>query len=337
MTKDRPIGIGLVGAGFIGSLHARNLHDSPRFELVVVAEPDPAKAHTVGAATGARTADDWRTLLDDPSLEAVLIASPAEDHPEQVAAFARAGKHVYCEKPLGLTLAAADDAVAAVEQAGTLLQMGFNRRLDPSLAALRDHVAQGAVGDPLVVHIISRDPGLPGPEYQRGPGKMFMDTSIHDFDTARFLAGSEITEVSALSAAMVDELARDADDADTCVITLRFASGTLGIIENSRLATYGYDQRAEVLGTRGLAAMRNVPATTTVLADRAGYLAPALPHFFPERYAESFRQGLTVFADAIAHGRPVASDGRDARQALAAALAAETSRLEGRSVHLDDR
>ncbi|MDK9296018.1 Gfo/Idh/MocA family oxidoreductase [Propionibacterium freudenreichii] len=327
--------IGLVGAGFIGSLHARNLFASPRFDLAVVAEPNADHARAVEELTGATIVPDWRTLVDDDSLDAVLIASPAEDHPEQVGAFARAGKHVYCEKPLGLTLEAADAAVAAVQEAGTLLQMGFNRRLDPNMAALHANVADGRVGDPLIVNIISRDPGLPDASYQRGPGKMFMDTSIHDFDTARFLAGSEIVEVSAFSAALVDELARDAGDADTCLITLRFANGALGVIDNSRLATYGYDQRAEVLGTLGLASMGNVPSTTTTVADGAGYLTPPLPDFFPERYVESYRIGLDVFADAIEKGSPVASDGHDARQALAAAFAAEQSRREQRAIPLN--
>lgn len=326
------ITIGLVGAGFIGLLHARNLTASPHFELSVVAEPNEAAGDRVAQETGARVVSDWKELVDDPSLDAVLLASPAELHADQVVAFAGAGKHILCEKPLALNLEDADRAVAAAEEAGVLLQVDFNRRLDPHHAVLRQTVADGRVGAPLIVNIISRDPGLPGPDYQRAPGKMFMDTTIHDFDMARFLAGSEITEVSALSAATIDALAREADDADTTVIALRFANGALGIVDNSRQARYGYDQRAEVLGTEGMVSCGNVEDTVTSVATASGFVSPPLPTFFPERYAESFRLAVDGFARAISEGAPLPSDGRDGRAAIAVALAAETSRRERRVV-----
>lgn len=328
------ITIGLVGAGFIGLLHARNLAASPLFTLTTVAEPNPAAARRVAEETGARVVSDWQDLLGDPSLDAVLLASPAELHSEQIVAFAKAGKHIFCEKPLALNLEDADRAVAAAEEAGVLLQIDFNRRLDPHHAVLRKAVADGKIGAPLIVNIISRDPGLPGPDYKRAPGKMFMDTTIHDFDMARYLAGSEITEVSALSAATIDELARDADDADTTVIALRFANGALGIIDNSRQALYGYDQRAEVLGTAGMASCGNVEETVTSVATASGFASPPLPTFFPERYAESFRLAVDGFAQAITDGAPLPSDGKDGRAAIALALAAETSRRERRVVAL---
>lgn len=214
------------------------------------------------------------------------------------------------------------------------LQVGFNRRLDPHFAALHRSVRDGRVGDPMVVHITSRDPALPPDSYQRAPGKMFLDTSIHDFDMARFLAGAEIAEVCAFAAALVDDLAREAKDADTEVISLRFASGAVGIIENCRQAPYGYDQRAEVLGTAGLATLGNVVDTTTTVADGSGFHAPALPAFFPERYAASFRTALDSFAAAITADEPVPSDGSDSRAALAVALAAQMSHHERRSVAL---
>ncbi|MCA0297217.1 MAG: Gfo/Idh/MocA family oxidoreductase [Actinobacteria bacterium] len=328
------IKIGLVGAGFIGLLHARNLSASPLFELTVVAEPNEATANRVAQETGARVVADWTELVDDPLLDAVLLASPAELHADQVVAFADAGKHILCEKPLALNLEDADRAVAAAQEAGVLLQVDFNRRLDPHHAVLRTAVEEGRVGAPTIVNIISRDPGLPGPDYRRGPGKMFMDTTIHDFDMARFLAGSEITEVSALSAATIDELAREADDADTTVVALRFANGALGIIDNSRQARYGYDQRAEVLGTEGMATCGNVQDTVTAVATASGFASPALPTFFPERYAESFRLAVERFAASIVDGAPLPSDGRDGRAAIAVALAAETSRRERRVVSL---
>lgn len=328
------INIGLVGAGFIGLLHARNLAASHHFTLSVVAEPNEAAASRVAEATGALVVSDWKELVDDPTLDAVLLASPAELHADQVVAFAKAGKHILCEKPLALNLEDADRAVAAAEEAGVLLQIDFNRRLDPHHAVLRKAVEDGKIGAPLIVNIISRDPGLPGPGYKRAPGKMFMDTTIHDFDMARFLAGSEITEVSALSAATIDELARAADDADTTVITLRFANGALGIIDNSRQALYGYDQRAEVLGTEGMATCGNVEDTVTSVATASGFVAPPLPTFFPERYAESFRLVVDSFAKAITAGAKLPSDGKDGRAAIALALAAETSRRERRVVTL---
>ena len=329
------IRIGLLGAGFIGSLHAKNLAASPRYELAVIAEPNGENAGRIAQELDVPAVPDWHELLDDDSLDAVLIATPAEDHPDQIIAFARAGKHILCEKPIALTLEEADTAIAAAEEAGVVLHVDFNRRLDPHYAALRESIEGGRIGDPLVVHIISRDPALPGAGYQRAPGKMFMDTSIHDLDMARFLAGSDITEVSATSAATIDALAQEADDADTAIITLRFANGALGIIDNCRQAPYGYDQRAEVLGTLGLASMNNVVETTTDVATADGFLAPTLPTFFPERYAESFRQAVDAFATAVESGTATTADGRDGRAALAVALAAEASRKERRTVSMD--
>ncbi|MBL1102596.1 inositol 2-dehydrogenase [Streptomyces coffeae] len=330
------VSVGLLGAGFIGGLHMTNIRRHiPGLDLRVVADPAPRARQEV-EALGVKHVEDWRAVVDDPSIDAVVVCSPAEDHPEHVAAAAAAGKHIYCEKPIALTVEGADAAIGAAERAGVLLQLGFNRRFDPNFAAMRERVERGAVGRPLIVRITSRDPELPPSSYTRAPGKMLMDTTIHDFDMARFLAGEEIVEVSAFSAALIDTHAAEVNDADTATVMLRFASGAVGVIDNCRKATYGYDQRAEVHGAEGLLRTDNVTELTTVLADQGGFHHAPLPRFFPERYAASFVRALADFADAIENNTPPAVSGWDGRQALVAALAAHRSAVEARTIKITE-
>ena len=260
--------VAVVGAGRIGRLHGANIARVPGLELVAMADPVPGEGVTVA---------DWRELLDRADVDAVVIGSPSAEHAEQVVAFAAAGKHVFCEKPLATDLASADRAVAVAEAAGIVLQVGYNRRFDRNFAAVREAVASGRVGRPLIVRITARDPEPPPPSYLagRGPETMFLDTTSHDLDLVRFLTGEDIVEVSARGAALLDTGA--AGMVDTAVTTAVTASGALAAIDNTWRAAYGYDQRLEVHGTDGTAQAGNERRDTTTLADGRGFHSPPRP------------------------------------------------------------
>jgi myo-inositol 2-dehydrogenase/D-chiro-inositol 1-dehydrogenase len=321
--------IGVIGVGFIGRLHTENLaHGIPGLELVAAADPSEA-ARAWAGDLGVTAVSDWRDLLDTGRVDALVLASPAADHPDQVVDAAKAGIHVYCEKPLAITLDEADRAVDAVDAAGTVLRVGFNRRFDTNFSELERQVRAGRVGRPLIVRISSRDSEIPPASYPRDRGRMFMDTTIHDFDMARYLADDDIVEVSAFSSASLDPIAADNEDADTAVVLLRFASGALGVIDNSRQSPYGYDQRAEVHGTLGAASVGNVTKNTVQIADAGGFNSEVLPKFFPERYAQSYVDALLAFAAAVRGEDAPGATGPDSRAALAAALAAQAAHETG--------
>ena len=328
--------VALVGAGRIARLHANNVaaHVS-RLRLVAIADPAPGVASTLAAEFGGAAVEDWRELLERGDIDALLLCSPSPLHPEQIAAAAEAGKHVFCEKPIAADVAAADRAVAAAEAVGIVLQVGYNRRFDRSFAALREAVAGGRVGSPVIVRVTARDPEPPPRSYLEHTPGLLVDTTSHDLDLVRFVTGAEIVEVSARAASLVSEEARELGLVDTAVTTLVLDSGALGTIDNCWRSSYGYDQRLEVHGTTGMVEARNEAQNATVVADAAGFHAPTLPYFFLERYAPAFVRELEAFADAL-DGAPVTVTGRDGRQALAAALAAMRSAEEGCVVRLDE-
>jgi myo-inositol 2-dehydrogenase/D-chiro-inositol 1-dehydrogenase len=286
---------------------------------------------------GCDVAGGWQELVARDDVAAVLVCSPPDTHADVVAAAATAGKHVFCEKPLAPDLDGCDRAIAAAEQAGVVLQVGFNRRFDRNFRALRDAIVAGRIGEPVLLRITSRDPYEPPPTYGAASGgSIFTDTTIHDLDLVRFLAGAEITEVSARGAALVTPEARERGEVDTALTTLVLATGALAAIDNCRLSAYGYDQRVEVHGSAGMVRAENEVEHTAVVANAEGFHAPVLPHFFLERYAAAFLRELESFAAAL-DGGPVEVDGRDGRSAVAAALAAKRSAEDGgRPVRLDE-
>ena len=245
--------IGIIGAGRIGRLHAENLaFRVPGAQVLAVSDIVPEVAQRCAAACGIpRALEDYRRILDDPAVEAVAICSSTDSHAQIIEEAAAAGKHIFCEKPIDFDLARIDRALAAVERAGVLLQVGFNRRFDPSFRRVRELVAAGAVGQPHLVRITSRDPAPPPIAYIQVSGGIFLDMTIHDFDMARFLIGSEVREVFAVGEVLVDPAIGAAGDLDTVLVTLRFENGALGMIDNSRRAVYGYDLRVEVFGSGG--------------------------------------------------------------------------------------
>ena len=325
--------VGVVGAGRIGRLHAGNVARVAGLRLVAVADENGAAAEELARSMGCEACADWHELVGRTDVDAVLVCSPPGAHADQVAVAAGEGKHVFCEKPLADDLAAADRALAAAARAGTVLQVGYNRRYDRNFRAVRDAIAAGRVGTPCLVRITSRDPEPPARDYLEISPGLFFDTTSHDLDLARFLLAGELAEVSARGAALFSDDVRAVGGVDTAVTTASFESGALAVIDNCWTSAYGYDQRVEVHGTAGLVAARNEATDTTVVADAAGFHEPVLPHFFADRYGPAFLRELEAFAAAL-DGAPVLVTGRDGRQALAAAIAAVTSHQEGRAVAL---
>ncbi|MCA1646849.1 MAG: inositol 2-dehydrogenase [Chloroflexi bacterium] len=330
------IAVGLIGAGRIGRLHAAHLaHHIPHARLVAVADVAEAAArecaaeHAIPLAVG-----DFRVLLDDANIAALVICSATDTHAQIIEAAAGSGKHIFCEKPIDLSLARIDGALAAVERAGVVLQVGFNRRFDANFRRARVAVEQGEIGRPWRLHLISRDPSPPPLAYMKTSGGLFLDMAIHDFDMARFLIGSEVDEVYSTAGVLVDEAIGALGDVDTAVTVLKFGNGVIGTIDNSRCAVYGYDQRVEILGSRGMVATDNNFPSTTVISD-GGSVHRDLPlNFFMERYTTSYLTEMTAFVDAVRQGTPPPVGGADGRLAVVLGLAAQKSYRENRPVRV---
>ena len=338
MAADRDLSVGVIGAGRIGRLHCQHLARRVNgARLVAIADSHLPTAEETAARLAVPTAvADYGLLLEDPAIEAVLICSPTDTHAQIIEQAAQAGKHIFCEKPVDHDLARIDRALAAVERAGVKLQVGFNRRFDASFRRLRDMVAAGQIGKPHILRITSRDPAPPPLEYVRVSGGIFLDMTIHDFDLARYLIGQEVIEVYATGAVLVDPLIGQAGDVDTAVITLRLASGALGVIDNSRQAVYGYDQRIEVFGSAGLVAAGNQAPDTLSHADAEGIHQAGPPFFFVERYTEAYIAELQSFVDCVRHDTQPLVDGREGRAPVVIGLAALKSCREGRPVKVSE-
>jgi myo-inositol 2-dehydrogenase/D-chiro-inositol 1-dehydrogenase len=327
------LSIGLFGAGRIGQIHGRNLAASPRARLAAIADPFPDAAAALSAVTGAavREADE---ILADRSIDAVLIGTPTDTHADFIDRAAAAGKAVFCEKPVDLSSERIRQTLARVDKAGIPLMIGFNRRFDPNFAALRRRLADGAAGDVELVTILSRDPAPPPVSYIAHSGGLFRDMMIHDFDMARFLLGEDAVEIYAVGSALVDPAIGEAGDVDTAAVVVRTASGKICQISNSRRATYGYDQRIEVHGSKGLLSAGNVHETTVLFAGAKGVVADPVQNFFLERYASAYRHEIEAFIDAVEGGTKPSPDGADGLQAQLMADAATVSRETGQPVRI---
>ena len=349
MSRSR-LNVGLIGAGRIGRLHAEHLaRRLPAARLVAIADVNEAAAQAcasdVGDTASVRVCGDYRALLELPEVEAVVICSATDTHAQIIEEAAQLGKHIFCEKPIDLTLARIDRALGAVARAGgagvagvagVKLQIGFNRRFDASFARVRQAIQDGAIGTVWRLHLISRDPQPPPLGYIASSGGLFLDMAIHDFDMACFLVGSPVVEVSATAGVLVDPAIGAAGDVDTAVTVLQFANGAIGSIDNSRAAAYGYDQRVEVLGSRGMASTANQYPNTATISDAAGVRRDVPLHFFMQRYTQSYLDELAAFIDAVLLDGPVPVDGQAGRQAVVLGLAAERSYREHRPVRVDE-
>jgi myo-inositol 2-dehydrogenase/D-chiro-inositol 1-dehydrogenase len=328
--------LGVIGAGRIGRLHARHLaFRVEQAELLAVVDVDASAARQCAAdcripASGT----DPRLVLDDPEIRAVVICSSTDTHAGMIEAAAAAGKHIFCEKPIDLDLARIDRVLAAVRKAGVKLQVGFNRRFDPNFRRIRELVREGSIGRPEILRITSRDPEPPPIDYVKVSGGLFLDMAIHDFDMARFLIGSEVEEVYTLAAVMVDPQIGRAGDVDTALVSLRFANGVLGSIDNSRRAVFGYDQRVEVFGSGGMAATENNTPNRVRLSDARAVHEDLPLHFFMERYTESYLAEMEAFIACVLEDTPEPVSGEDARFPVAIGQAARLSYEQKRPVRV---
>jgi len=336
MSAALPVAI--LGAGRIGQVHARTIvHRIPGARVVGVADPRIEAAHALaGELDIPVVSDDPLQLIHAPEVQAVLVCSSTNTHADLVIEAARAGKHVFCEKPLDLGLDRIDAVLSEVQAAGVQLMLGFNRRFDPDFARVRTLVSGGAIGRPEMLRITSRDPSPPPAEYVAVSGGMFLDMTIHDFDMARFVMGQEVVELHTMAAVLVDPAIGAAGDVDSAVISLRFADGALGVIENSRRAVYGYDQRVEVLGSEGRVGNRNQAADSVQVADANGLHDPLPLDFFMQRYTAAYAAEIAAFVDAVRLEREPPVGGHDGRMAVVLGLAAKRSVELGRPVRVDE-
>jgi myo-inositol 2-dehydrogenase / D-chiro-inositol 1-dehydrogenase len=334
-APTRTLGIGVIGVGRIGRMHADLLaRRVPGATVAALHDAHPESARAVGEALGVPVAASAGELLAAADVDAVAICTSTDTHADLIVAAARAGKAIFCEKPVSLDLEEVDRALSAVDEAGVPFQIGFNRRFDPAHASVRAAVAAGELGDPQLVRITSRDPAPPPVEYIRVSGGIFLDMTIHDFDMARYVTGSEVVEVFARGAVRVDPAIGEAGDIDTAMIMLVHENGCLTSIDNSRRAVYGYDQRVEVFGSQGMAATENPLAHSGLIRTADGTREPVLPYFYLERYTASYVREWEAFVAALSSGVTPPVTVVDARAPLVIGLAAQRSLREGRSVRV---
>ena len=325
----------VLGCGRIGVMHAAMLQRSvPGTSVTVVYDVVDAAAQALAKdlGSGVRVATTLSSAVEADDVDAVAICTTTATHVDAMIAAAHAGKAIFCEKPISLGRSEVDRALAAVESAGVKLQIGFNRRYDPSHRAVAEAVRSGAVGDVHLCRITSRDPGPPPIAYIATSGGLFNDMTIHDFDMARFVTGSEVVEVFATGAVRVDPAIGEAGDIDTAVSLLTHANGAITTIDNSRRAAYGYDQRVEAFGSLGMASSANTHESNSTLATAAGFGLPPLEHFFLERYAQSYLSQWGAFVDMVNNDGPSPVTGADGRAPLLIAQAALQSMRENRPV-----
>ncbi|PZE21660.1 inositol 2-dehydrogenase [Paenibacillus xerothermodurans] len=328
--------IGVIGAGRIGKIHIDNLLRLPQVEVAAIGDLFAGPELLAWAAQRGihSVTQDASAVINHPDIAAIYICSSTDTHVPLITRAAQAGKHIFCEKPVSMDIAQTEEALQAVRRAGVQLQVGFNRRFDHNFKRVREHVLAGAIGEPHIVKITSRDPNPPHNDYIRASGGIFMDMMIHDFDIARYVCGSEVEEVYAQGGVLIDPVFAEHGDIDTAVVTLRFSNGALGVIDNSRRAVYGYDQRVEVFGTKGSVSIANDHPNTAELSTAEGIVREKPLYFFLERYSEAYMEETRIFVDCLVSGKPVPVDGGDGLQAERIASAAKLSHRLGRPVKL---
>lgn len=327
------IRFGVLGAGRIGKVHAATIARSGRASVAAIADPVEEAARALAGTVGARVAPAEEVIAGRET-DAILICSPTDTHADFIEAAARAGKPVLCEKPVSLSVERIESCLAIVEQAGVPLMIGFNRRFDANFSALARRLRDGEAGEVEIVTITSRDPAPPPVSYIERSGGLFRDMMIHDFDMARFLVGEDFVTVQAIGSALVDPAIGGAGDVDTAAVQMQTASGRIAVITNSRRATYGYDQRIEVHGSRGMLRAGNVHMTTLERADGTGFTADVIQNFFIDRYAAAYAAEIGAFLDALERRTPPSPSGHDGLMAQKLAEAATRSRETGEMVRV---
>lgn len=333
------LNIGIIGAGRIGKVHAESITNHVKdAQVAAIADPFMNEATKSWAENLGipKILKDYHEILNDASIDAVLICSSTDTHADISIEAIHAGKHVFCEKPISQDLSKIKEVMEALKGSNVKFQVGFNRRFDHNFEAVRAAVNEGKIGDVHIVKITSRDPDAPPIEYVRVSGGMFLDMTIHDFDMVRYLSGSDVEEVYANGTCLVNPAIRNEGDVDTAIITMKLSNGALAVIDNSRKADYGYDQRAEVFGSLGQVAVTNDASSTAVISTRDGVTGEKPLYFFLERYMASFSKEVSLFVKACLTDTDVPVDINDGLQPVLIAKAAKKSLDEGRPVKLSE-
>jgi len=330
------VNIGVIGVGRIGSMHTRNLkYQVSGVNVLGVADVFEEAAQKVAKELNIPIAEkDYHRLLENKDIDAVVICSSTDTHAQIISEAAQAGKHIFCEKPIALDLKKIDEAIAAVEKAGVKLQVGFNRRFDPSFRKAKKMVAEGKVGTPHLVRISSRDPQPPPISYIKVSGGIFLDMMIHDFDMAGYLLDQEVTELMAMGNCLVDPAIGKLGDVDTAIVSLKYEGGALGAIDNSRQAVYGYDQRIEVFGSKGCIVVGNKKPTEVVISGAEDIRSDKPVFFFIERYTESYLAEMEEFVHCIQEDNEPLVGGLDGKIAVQMGYAAKESLAKRKFVKL---
>ena len=325
----------VLGAGRIGRVHAAAIAATEGAALLAVADPVAEAAQSVASAHGCeiRTVEAIEGASD---VDAVVVCTPTDTHADLIERFARAGKGIFCEKPVDLSVERVRWCLRVVEEAEATLMVGFNRRFDPDFRALKAAVDDGAIGRVEMVTLTSRDPGPPPYDYIERSGGIFKDMTIHDFDVARWLLGEEVETVLAAASVLIDPEIGRRGDYDSANVILTTPGGRQCAITNSRRATYGYDQRIEVLGSKGAVSAGNVHLSRTVVANAHGFVQPPLLDFFMTRYTAAYAAEIAAFTAAMTEGAPPPTTGHDGLMALALAEAALRSAKEGRAIPVSE-
>jgi myo-inositol 2-dehydrogenase/D-chiro-inositol 1-dehydrogenase len=336
--KEGDMKLGLIGAGRIGKLHAEVLtYHIPEAEIKTVADIyiDDVKAWA-NQLRILNLTTDYSDILNDAEIEAVLICSSTDTHAQLIVEAAKAGKHIFCEKPIDFNIEKIKQALNSVKAAGVKLQIGFNRRFDHNFKKVREVVESGKIGDIHIVKITSRDPAPPPIEYLKVSGGIFLDMAIHDFDMARYLSISEVEEVYAQGAVLIDPEIGKLGDIDTAITTLTFKNGALGVIDNSRQAVYGHDQRVEVFGSKGYVEVKNDFPNSATLSTAEGVVGEKPHYFFLERYKMSYVEELKAFVDAVVNDKETPVTGNDGLQPVLIGVAALKSLTEKKPVKIEE-
>ncbi len=329
------VNIALLGAGRIGKVHAKAVSAVKDVRLTAVADAFEEAATELAGQYDAAVMTISEIEASE-EIDAVIICTPTDTHADLIEAFSRAGKAIFCEKPIDLSVERVKSCLRTVQECSATLMLGFNRRFDPHFRAVRSAIDEGRIGAVEMVQIVSRDPGAPPPSYVKVSGGIFRDMTIHDFDMARFLLGEEVTTVYATASVLVDPEIGKLGDYDSASVVLTTASGTQCTISNSRRASYGYDQRIEVHGSKGAVTAENQRPVSIEVATVDGYLRPPLHDFFMTRYTEAYAAEIEAFVTAIGNGTAPAPSGEDGLKALILAEAALKSVAERRAVGIDE-
>jgi len=330
------VNIGVIGVGRIGRLHAHNLkYQVPGTKVLAVADIFEKSAREVASQLEIPIAEkDYRVLLENDDIDAVVICSSTDTHAQIISEAAEAGKHIFCEKPIALNIDKINKALSAVKKAGVKLQVGFNRRFDPSFKKAKDLVAKGKIGTPHLVRITSRDPEPPPISYIKVSGGIFLDMMIHDFDMARFLLGQEVVELMAVGNCLVDPAIGEAGDIDTAMVTLKYENGAWGTIDNSRKAVYGYDQRIEIFGSEGCVMVGNPKPTEVIVNSAKNTISDKPLYFFIERYQEAYLAEMEEFINCIREDKEPSVGGFDGKISVQMGYAAKESLTKGSFVKI---